>query len=226
MTRRLLSVLALIAGLCVGSSGAFAQANFYQGRGGNGIPQPVVNGECIVGSGGVAIWGSCSGSGAAVTSVTGTAGQVVASPTTGDVILTLASTISPALTFSGANAYGTPASITLTHGTGLPISTGVSGLGTNVGNFLATPSSANLALALTDETGTGAAVFGTSPSLTTPTLVGATLTGTLALGTQTVSGGFTMSGVPSFPLTSRARAGWSISRSKMSFSACTFGFWA
>lgn len=56
--------------------------------------------------------------------------------------------------------------------TGLPISTGVSGLGTNVATFLATPTSANLAAALTDETGTGANVFATSPTLTTPTITG------------------------------------------------------
>jgi hypothetical protein len=40
-------------------------------------------------------------------------------------------------------------------------------LGANVATFLATPSSANLAAALTDETGSGAAVFGTSPTFTT-----------------------------------------------------------
>lgn len=63
-------------------------------------------------------------------------------------------------------ALGTPASATLTNATGLPISTGVSGLGAGVATFLATPSSANLASALTDETGTGAAVFAGSPALT------------------------------------------------------------
>lgn len=47
------------------------------------------------------------------------------------------------------------------------ISTDVSGLGTNVATWLGTPSSANLAAAVTDETGTGALVFGTSPTLTT-----------------------------------------------------------
>lgn len=46
----------------------------------------------------------------------------------------------------------------------------VTGLGTNVATFLATPSSANLAAALTDETGTGLAVFATSPTLTTATI--------------------------------------------------------
>jgi hypothetical protein len=46
----------------------------------------------------------------------------------------------------------------------------ITGLGTGVATFLATPSSANLAAAVTDETGTGALVFATSPTLVTPAL--------------------------------------------------------
>ena len=65
---------------------------------------------------------------------------------------------------------GTPTSGTLTNCTGLPISTGVSGLGTGIATFLATPSSANLATAVTGETGSGALVFATSPTLVTPLL--------------------------------------------------------
>jgi hypothetical protein len=74
---------------------------------------------------------------------------------------------SPTMT---APVLGTPASGTLTNATGLPISTGVSGLGTGVATFLATPSSANLISAVTDETGTGALVFGTSPTIATPVI--------------------------------------------------------
>lgn len=71
----------------------------------------------------------------------------------------------------GAGAIlNTPASVTLTNATGLPISTGVSGLGTGVATFLATPSSANLIAAVTNETGTGSLVFATSPTLVTPLL--------------------------------------------------------
>lgn len=47
--------------------------------------------------------------------------------------------------------------------------------GSNVGTWLATPSSANLRSALTDETGTGEAVFSDTPTLTTPAFSGNTV---------------------------------------------------
>lgn len=75
-------------------------------------------------------------------------------------------------------ALGTPSSGTLTSCIGLPVSTGISGLATGVATFLATPSSANFASALTDETGSGAAVFAVSPSFTTP-ILGIPTSGTL-----------------------------------------------
>jgi hypothetical protein len=65
---------------------------------------------------------------------------------------------------------GTPTSGTLTNCTGLPIGSGVSGLASGAATFLATPSSANLAALCTDETGSGAIVFGTSPTIVTPTI--------------------------------------------------------
>jgi hypothetical protein len=51
--------------------------------------------------------------------------------------------------------------------------------GTNVATFLATPSSVNLAAALTDETGTGVNVFNNTPTLITP-ILGTPQSGTLS----------------------------------------------
>jgi hypothetical protein len=96
-------------------------------------------------------------------------------------------TFATGLTSGGA--LGTPSSGTLTNCTGLPVSTGISGLAANVATFLATPSSSNLAAAVTDETGSGSLVFATSPTLVTPVL-GTPTSGTLSNctvdGTNTV----------------------------------------
>lgn len=83
-------------------------------------------------------------------------------------------------TGTGALVFATNPTITLANGTGLPISTGVSGLGTGIATFLATPSSANLIAAMTNETGTGSLVFNTSPSLVTPSSDSLNLTGATA----------------------------------------------
>ena len=48
--------------------------------------------------------------------------------------------------------------------------TGITSFGTGVATWIGTPSSANLRSAVTDETGTGALVFATSPTLVTPVL--------------------------------------------------------
>lgn len=87
---------------------------------------------------------------------------------TGNVAMTTSPTfVTPVL--------GTPSSGTLTNTTGFPIAN-LAGAGTGVLTFLATPSSANLASAITDETGTGVLVFANTPTLTTAVLGSSTAT--------------------------------------------------
>jgi hypothetical protein len=130
----------------------------------------------------ITLGGNLTTSGAHATTFTTTGTTGVTLPTTG-TLATLGGTetftnktlTSPTLT---TPVLGTPSSGTLTSCTGLPISTGVSGLGTGVATFLATPSSANLASAITDETGTaGSLVFSAGPTFT-GTLTAATISAT------------------------------------------------
>lgn len=101
--------------------------------------------------------------GSSITLATGMA-TFLATPSSAN----LAATITDE-TGTGALVFGTAPTITLANGTGLPIA-GISGLATGMATFLATPSSANFAAAITDETGTGALVLATSPTFVTPIL--------------------------------------------------------
>ena len=74
-------------------------------------------------------------------------------------------TATPVLT---VNAQGQLTGVTNT--TITPAIGNVTGLGTNMLAFLQTPTSANLAATVTDETGTGALVFANSPTFITPAL--------------------------------------------------------
>ena len=115
--------------------------------------------------------GAGSGGGS-VSSVSGTG-------TVNGITLTGTVTTSGSLTLGG-----TLSNVSLTTqvtGT-LPVAnggTGITSFGAGVATFLGTPSSANLASAVTDETGTGALVFATSPTLVTP-LLGTPTSGTLS----------------------------------------------
>lgn len=93
----------------------------------------------------------------------GTAVSAASTTGSGAVVLASGATlVNPAL--------GTPSSVTLTNATGLPVATGISGLASGMSLFLSTPSSANLAATVTDETGSGSLVFATSPTLVTPVI--------------------------------------------------------
>lgn len=111
-------------------------------------------------------------------------------------------------TINGSNNTLTNVSLTTAVTGTLPVAnggTGITSLGTGVATWLGTPSSANLASAVTDETGSGALVFGTTPTLTglrEKSVAVAASDINLALGnyfTKTISGTttFTVSNVAS-----------------------------
>jgi hypothetical protein len=121
----------------------------------------------------------------------GTTGKLIKNSTptgTGNPVMQT----SPSLTTPN---LGTPSAVNLSNGTALPVA-GIGNLGTNVGTFLITPSSANLRGALTDETGTGVAVFNDTPTLVAPVL------GTPTSGTLTNCTGLPIAGLT--PSTSTA----------------------
>src|ERR1051326_3639535 len=97
----------------------------------------------------------------------------------------------PAMT---APNIGTPSAGTLTNCTGLPVSTGISGLGTGVATLLAAAAS-----------GTGAVAGTTSPTITTPTISGhatiegVTPTGATGTGNMVFSASPALTGTPTAP---------------------------
>jgi hypothetical protein len=102
-----------------------------------------------------------------------------ATPASGDIEGVTAGT--------GLSGGGTSGTVTVSLATPVAVAnggTGITSFGTGVATFLGTPSSANLAAALTDETGTGAAVFGTSPTIGTPAITGGTLVESIVRGLE------------------------------------------
>lgn len=82
---------------------------------------------------------------------------------------------------------GTPSVLVLTNASGLPLA-GITGLAAGIAAWLAAPTSANLAAAMTNETGTGLLVFNTSPTFVTPILGVATGTSLAVTGAITSNG--------------------------------------
>jgi hypothetical protein len=113
-----------------------------------------------------------------------------------------------ATTFGGTGSSSTTYCNLTSNVTGtLPVAnggTGITSFGSGVATWLGTPSSANLAAAVTDETGSGSLVFGTAPTFTTSIDGGSTFSAfatptTLTMGdaATTFTAGYTGTGLGS-----------------------------
>jgi hypothetical protein len=107
--------------------------------------------------------------------------SVSGSPITGSgtLALTVAGTSGGVPYFSSGSAWASSAALAanaLVIGGGAGAAPATTTTGTGILTFLGTPSSANLAAAVTDETGSGSLVFGTTPALTNPTVTNYTET--------------------------------------------------
>lgn len=87
-------------------------------------------------------------------------------PSTSDNTTKVATTAFTQAAITATSVNAVPLTAGANNTVTVPVSTGITGLGTGVATFLATPSSSNFAAAITDETGTGAVVLAASPALT------------------------------------------------------------
>lgn len=152
---------------------------------------PGTNGQVLTTSGGAATWGAAAGSTPTGTGIPHVVGGVQDAASSlivdADVHASAAIAASKVVQATGtgiphvvggvlASASSLITNADVDAAAAIALSK-LAGFGTGVETFLGTPSSANLRAALTDETGTGGAVFATSPTLTTPQMTNPVING-------------------------------------------------
>jgi hypothetical protein len=123
------------------------------------------------------VGGTGTVNGITLTGTVTSSGNLTLGGTLGSVDLTSQITGTLPIANGGTGTTSTTFANLTTNVTGtLPVAnggTGITSFGSGIADFLGTPSSANLATAVTDETGSGALVFATGPTITGMTLAGA-----------------------------------------------------
>lgn len=165
-------ILAYTASGTLASSALLTQYGIVYGGGAGAVPVSTAAGTTgqvlQATTSGAPVWGTTYAG--TVTSVSFTGGIVSVATATTTPALTVAGTSGGIPYFSSGTTWATSALLTasaLMIGGGAGVAPSTTTTGTGILTFLGTPSSANLAAAVTDETGSGSLVFGTSPAFTT-----------------------------------------------------------
>jgi len=165
-------ILAYTATGTLASSALLTQYGIVYGGGAGAVPVSTAAGTTgqvlQATTSGAPVWGTTYAG--TVTSVSFTGGIVSVATATTTPALTVAGTSGGIPYFSSGTTWATSALLTanaLMIGGGAGVAPSTTTTGTGILTFLGTPSSANLAAAVTDETGSGSLVFGTSPAFTT-----------------------------------------------------------
>jgi hypothetical protein len=169
-----------IASLALGAGGA----PFPVSVGGTGVSTfPIANG-IILGNGTNALTQIAAPAGTNYVLVGSSGGSYSWQPT----IPTTAGVDSISFGTTGLTPSTAQSGVITVAGTLLPSNggTGITSLGSGIATWLGTPSSANLATAMTDETGSGLLVFNNTPTFITPVLGAATAT---SITSPTIYGG-------------------------------------
>lgn len=156
----------------IGASGAIYAASLDLGSGAIATTGAVGNVASVTASGVIQTTGIvyANANVTATTSATGALRVKGGIGVTGNIVVgeniqgTLSTAYQPAITAVGTLTNGTWQGNTIQPAYG---GTGITSLGAGVATFLGTPSADNLRSAVTSDTGTGALVFGTSPTFTT-----------------------------------------------------------
>ncbi|MBB5038275.1 hypothetical protein [Prosthecobacter dejongeii] len=140
-------------------AGSYITGTLPTSKGGTGVSGSPTNGQLLIGvtSGGIYARSTLTGG-------------------TGITVTNGAGTITLAVDQSALSLTSIGGTLSVAKG-----GTGITNFGSGIATFLGTPSSSNLRSALTDKTGTGAAVFANTPALVTPDIGEATGT-SLTLG--------------------------------------------
>ena len=170
-----LSSITAVGGLTSGSIPTYLLTGTLSVANGGTGQTTFTNGQILIGNTtGNTLTKATLTAGSGITITNGNGSITIAAAGGSGTVTSVAATVPAFLTVTGSPITSSGTLAISLSGTALPVAnggTGITAFGTGIATFLGTPTSANLAAALTNETGTGSAVFGTTPTFTNSIIV-------------------------------------------------------